>query len=151
MMLTPKFKYASIFLGLSIIFCIVQVQATAAESTLRFERMWPTFVQPWHFSGCYGFVVDSQDNLYFVNYDASSIMKFNPDGTFITSWGKKGYEDGEFAYPWSIAVDSNDNIYVADYGFRPIQKFTSSGKFITAWGGTGRENISLNALAITTD
>ena len=52
---------------------------------------------------------------------------------FVTKWGSKGENEGQFNCPSGLAVDLNGNIYVSDsYNYR-IQKFDSTGKFITKW------------------
>ena len=61
------------------------------------------------------------------------IQVFDPEGNYITRWGRKGSGDGEFDFggsggtpedfAGSVAVDSEGFIYVADVGNRRIQKF----------------------------
>lgn len=59
---------------------------------------------------------------------------------FITSWGSRGHDSGQFVYPRSVAVDGDGNVYVADQDNHRIQKFTSDGDFITSWGSIGSGN-----------
>jgi DNA-binding beta-propeller fold protein YncE len=61
------------------------------------------------------------------------IAKFDKDGKFIKSWGKKGSENGEFAGVHGVAVDAQGNIYVADAGNKRIQVFDNDGNFKTAF------------------
>ena len=65
------------------------------------------------------------------------IQKYDINGTFISSWGTKGDEDGEFLHVHGIAVDSKSNVYVTDEEKSNIQKFDSYGHFITSWGKQG--------------
>jgi len=57
--------------------------------------------------------------------------------TFVTKWGSKGTEDGQFYLPIGVAVDSSGNVYVTDSINARIQKFSSTGTFITKWGSRG--------------
>jgi DNA-binding beta-propeller fold protein YncE len=65
------------------------------------------------------------------------IAKFDRDGKFVKSWGKKGTATGEFANVRSIAVDAQGNVYAADGGNRRIQVFDNSGNFKTAFTNVG--------------
>ena len=58
--------------------------------------------------------VDSKNNLYIAEYSGKNIQKFDSQGNFLTMWGKKGENVGEFKKPWGVAVDSKDNVYVSD-------------------------------------
>ncbi len=66
------------------------------------------------------------------------IVKFSKDGTFVTTWGKKGSGPGEFDTPHSIALDSKERVFVADRVNNRIQIFDRDGKFIDQWKQFGR-------------
>lgn len=65
------------------------------------------------------------------------IAKFDKDGKFIKSWGKRGTANGEFANVRSIAVDAQGNVYAADGGNKRIEVFDNDGNFKTAYSGVG--------------
>src|SRR5690242_1378443 len=65
------------------------------------------------------------------------IAKFDKDGKFVKSWGKKGTASGEFANVRSIAVDAQGNVYGADGGNKRIQVFDNDGGFKTAFTNVG--------------
>ena len=80
-------------------------------------------------------VAVASDGSFYVSdgYGNSRIMKFSPDGTYLTSWGSKGTAPGQFDIPHSIALDSQGHVYVADRGNARLQIFDEDGKFITQW------------------
>ena len=57
------------------------------------------------------------------------IAKFDKDGKFVKSWGKKGTATGEFGNVRSIAVDAQGNVYAADGGNKRVQVFDNDGNF----------------------
>ena len=65
------------------------------------------------------------------------IAKFDKDGKFVKSWGKKGADNGQFANVRSIAVDAQGNVYAADGGNKRIQVFDNNGTFKTAITNVG--------------
>lgn len=65
------------------------------------------------------------------------IAKFDKDGKFVKSWGKKGTAPGEFANVRSIAVDAQGNVYAADGGNQRVQVFDNNGTFKTAFSNVG--------------
>ncbi len=65
------------------------------------------------------------------------IAKFDKDGKFLKSWGKRGTENGQFANIRSIAVDAQGNVYAADGGNKRIEVFDNDGNFKTAYTGVG--------------
>jgi DNA-binding beta-propeller fold protein YncE len=65
------------------------------------------------------------------------IAKFDKDGKFVKSWGKRGTAPGEFANVLSIAVDAQGNVYAADGGNKRVQVFDNNGTFKTAFSNVG--------------
>lgn len=63
----------------------------------------------------------------------SRISKWAPDGTFVTSWGAWGYDDGEMRSPHALAMDSQGRIFAADRGNRRIQIFDQEGNHLDTW------------------
>jgi DNA-binding beta-propeller fold protein YncE len=68
-------------------------------------------------------------------YGNSRVVKFDRDGKFLLSWGRKGKADGEFDLPHAVRVDSKGNVYVADRENDRIQVFDPNGKFLRKMGG----------------
>jgi len=73
------------------------------------------------------------------------IAKFDKDGVFVKSWGKRGTGNGDFANVRSIAVDAQGNVYAADGGNKRIQVFDNNGTFKTAFTNVG----NAQALCVT--
>jgi len=66
------------------------------------------------------------------------IMKFDKDGKFIKTWGKKGMGPGEFDVIHTLAFDSRGRLFVGDRQNNRIQIFDQNGKFIAQWFQFGR-------------
>jgi DNA-binding beta-propeller fold protein YncE len=67
------------------------------------------------------------------------IVKYAPDGTFITTWGRSGSEPGEFRDPHDVSVGgSRGYVYVADRLNNRIQVFDQDGRFVVAWTQFGQ-------------
>ena len=105
----------------------------AGQPTDLFDR--PTDVA-WDAAGNI-FVADGVGN--------ARIAKFDKDGKFVKSWGKRGTAPGEFANVRSIAVDAQGNVYAADGGNKRIQVFDNNGIFKTAF----RTSATPQAICIT--
>lgn len=61
------------------------------------------------------------------------IVKFDKNGKFIKTWGKKGSAPGEFDTPHGLAMDSKGRLFVADRNNNRIQIFDQDGKFLDEW------------------
>jgi hypothetical protein len=66
------------------------------------------------------------------------IVKFDKDGKFLTTWGRKGMGPGEFDVIHTLAFDSRGRLFVGDRQNNRIQIFDQSGKFIDQWFQFGR-------------
>jgi hypothetical protein len=71
-----------------------------------------------------GIAVDLQgNNVYVVDSGNNRIQKFDSNGKYITQWGTKGSELGQFSSAFDIAISSS-KIYVTDTGNNIVQVFT---------------------------
>ena len=84
------------------------------------------FIFPLSFDG------SADGRIYVLDAGNARIQVFDLEGNYITQWGRKGSDEGEFDFgngsvpedfAGSVAVDDEGNIYVADVGNGRIQKF----------------------------
>jgi len=61
------------------------------------------------------------------------IVKFNKDGKFIKTWGKKGAGPGEIDIPHAIAMDSRGRLFLGDRQNNRIQIFDQDGNYLDQW------------------
>ena len=61
------------------------------------------------------------------------IVKFDKNGKFIKTWGRKGTAPGEFDGPHTLAFDAKGRLFVGDRGNNRIQIFDQNGNFIAEW------------------
>src|SRR4029077_16079700 len=60
----------------------------------------------------------------------SLVVKFDCDGNFIKTWGKKGKGPGEFNLPHSLVFDAQGLLHIADRNNARIQVFDADGTYI---------------------
>jgi hypothetical protein len=68
----------------------------------------------------------------------SRIVKFDANGNFIKTWGKRGMGPGEFDIPHALAFDSQGRLFVADRQNNRVQVFDSDGNVVDVWYHFGR-------------
>ena len=66
------------------------------------------------------------------------VVKFDKNGKFMMTWGKRGTGPGEFDGPHCIAMDSRGRVLVCDRSNNRIQIFDQNGTFLDQWKQFGR-------------
>ena len=84
-----------------------------------------------------GMALDREGNLYVTDAMNNRVQKFDPGGTFVTTWGRKGSGQGEFDFPDHVALNPAGNVYITDGFNNRVQKFDGNGTFLGMWGTTG--------------
>ena len=102
------------------------------------------------FWGPRGIVVDSKGRVLITDTGNNRVVVFDKNGKYITQFGVKGIEPGEFYEPVGLAVDSSDWLYVVDTWNQRIQVFApdASGVYyqfqkqweVKGWDGESTEN-----------
>jgi len=83
------------------------------------------FYMPWDIAR------DSTGNIYIVDYGNWRIQKFDSNGKYLSTIGRKGQGPGEFSsQPLNIDLNSNGKIYVKDLTFDLFNIITPEGKFV---------------------
>jgi len=73
-------------------------------------------------------LVDNEMNIYVLDHRNCHVKKFNKDGKYIRTIGRKGQGPGEFQQPLYSYVNSKGTLYVRD--FNKISVFNKDGKFL---------------------
>jgi sugar lactone lactonase YvrE len=66
------------------------------------------------------------------------IVKYDPEGRYIDSWGTAGDGEREFADPHALAMDSQGRLFVGDRANSRIQIFDQNGRHLATWTQFGR-------------
>jgi len=77
--------------------------------------------------------VDSNGNMYVVEFHYHRIRKYDSQGKFIKTFGSRGSGNGQLYYPEKIDIDANDNLYVSDRN--KVQKFNADGVWQKSFTG----------------
>lgn len=84
-----------------------------------------------------GVGVDSQDRVYlYTRYDKQVIV-YEPDGTFIRSWGHD-----VFTAAHGLTIGPDDRVYCVDMGDHTVRAFTTQGELIMTIGIPGQASDS---------
>lgn len=81
-----------------------------------------------------GIATDTNGFVYATDGGNNRIQVFQPDGTFVRTWGSSGSLIGQFNCPIGLVIDATGLIYVLDSGNRRIQVFQPDGVSVRTWG-----------------
>lgn len=75
--------------------------------------------------------IDGLNNIYVLGTFTNAVFKYGSNGKFVTRFGSRGDEPGQFILPDTIAVDSKGRIYVSE-GW-DIAIFASDGRYLNTF------------------
>jgi DNA-binding beta-propeller fold protein YncE len=96
-----------------------------------------TLASPGDFSLPTNVAVDKSGNVYVTDTLNNRVEMFDPDGQFISEFGKAGDGPGRFARPKGIAIDGDGHIWVADELESRVQVFDQQGQLLLYLGERG--------------
>ena len=71
--------------------------------------------------------VDEEGNVFVLDSGNHRIQKFDPQGNFLASFGRRGQGPGEFQYPQSLDIDKKGFMYISDSGNQKLQILKPNG------------------------
>ena len=81
------------------------------DLTLRVDPSWPDLSSGMDLVEVAGVAVDSKNRVYVFNRGDQPMAIFEPDGTFIDSWGRD-----IFTRPHNVFIGPDDSVYAVDAG-----------------------------------
>ena len=88
-------------------------------------------------------IAAAKDGVFFVASRGSDtertqrISKVTVDQEFITEFGRRGNEEGQFDFLTAVALDRQENVYTADEYLHRITVFDKDGTLLNTWGEAG--------------
>lgn len=71
--------------------------------------------------------LDPEENIYVLDSGNCRVQKFDKDGNYSLTFGRKGQGPGEFTNPSAFYIDGHNNLYVSEG--RKIEVFDVSGRY----------------------
>ena len=93
-------------------------------------------ITSWKISRPVGAAVDKDDNIYVLDWNNSSLLKFSKEGKLMKVVGRKGMQPGEFSDPGNMKV-INDKLYVCDRGNHRVQILNKGLIYVDSFGCYG--------------
>lgn len=94
---------------------------------------WPRLPRGWSFVEVVGVATDASDRVFVFSRSEHPVTVFEPDGTFIRSWG-----EGDFVRPHGITIAADGSVYCTDDRDHTVRKFTPEGKLLLTLGTRGK-------------
>ena len=123
--------------------------STATKPCLQFgyeaNDLWAKLPIGWSWTEVVAVATDAEDHVYVFNRGEHAVMVFNPDGTFLHSWG-----EGLFARPHGIFIGPDGAVYCTDDLDHTVRKFTPDGRLLLTLGTSGKPSKCTFAMATAT-
>jgi len=81
--------------------------------------------------------VDGDGNLYVTDTFNDRLEIFDPDGNFISMFGRNGDGPADFERPKSVAIDHDGHIWVVDAAQNRVKVFNQQGRLLIYFGEQG--------------
>src|ERR1700751_2942723 len=94
---------------------------------------WARLPRGWRFVEVAGVATDSQDRVFVFNRGEHSVIVFDRDGDFLTSWGENLFQRAH-----GITIGPDDSVYCTDDLDHTVRKFTPTGELLLTLGTSGR-------------
>lgn len=75
-----------------------------------------------------GVTTDADGNIFVLDAGNFRILKFDPTGEHMATFGGEGGGPGEFQFPFNLAVAPDGTILVLDFGKRGLVRFDAEGQ-----------------------
>lgn len=89
-----------------------------------------------------GVAAGADGTLYVADAGNNRIVKLNPQGELLATWGTLGTEGSpgapQFTEPWGVAVAPDGSVYVADTWNHRIQHLSADGEVLATFGSNGQ-------------
>ena len=121
----PSFHFFFVLLFISIILI-----TTKSAYGIRWTNVKHLFDMTANLNAATDVSVSKDHRVYVVDGTNHKIRIFDRNGKYLSSFGKKGSENGELRFPLGIDIDHSGKVYIADSGNHRLQIFNPDGKFI---------------------
>jgi tripartite motif-containing protein 71 len=78
---------------------------------------------------------DNEGFVFVTDEQNCRVLRFDPQGNFISKFGKPGKDPGQFSNPRGITIDNQQRIYVTDAYLDAILVFNISGHYLYSFTG----------------
>lgn len=111
---------------------MAEAQVGSGTHTYKVAEQWGRLPEHMAYGYAHGIVVDSKDNVYVFHTGKQSVVKFDREGEFITSWGEQ-FEGG--AHGFYLHKEGNEEyLYVTDTSRGLMVKTTLEGQELLTLG-----------------
>lgn len=113
----------------------IRMRAIVGTGEFRYEAQadWAKLPEGWSFVEVVGVANDSRDRVYVFNRGEHPVIVFEPDGSFVRSWG-----EGLFVHPHGITIGPDDSLYFTDDHGHCVRKYSPDGELLLTLGTPGR-------------
>lgn len=91
----------------------------------------------------YGATFDRQGNIIVADTMNGRVVRFTPDGEFLSKFGRSGDSEAGFGVVKGVAVDSEGHIYLTDSRGHKLLIFSDKGEYLLSFGTLAESSLQL--------